>query len=97
MILADHKPYNLFVYADMEDKIRRCRERSMDKSVTDSELKKEIKRIDRSRRECHSIVSGAEWGEKSGYHLCVNTTGSEIRELAPLIAEFVKNYFGRNE
>lgn len=97
VILADQKPFNLFVYADMEDRICRCKERSSKKSVTDSDLKKEIKRIDHSRRECHAIVSGTEWGEKSGYHLCVNTTGAEIKELTPLIAAFAKNYFGRME
>lgn len=60
VILADDKPFNLFVYADMEDRIRRCHERITESFVTDSELKKEIKRIDRSRRECHAIVSGTE-------------------------------------
>lgn len=97
VILADDKPFNLFVYADMEDRIRRCHERITERSVTDSELKKEIKRIDRSRRECHAIVSGTEWGDKSGYHLCVNTTGADIKALTPLIAAFARNYFGRTE
>ncbi len=93
VILEEYRPFNVFVYADMADRIRRCRERSGDKDVKDSYLKREIKRIDKSRRDSHAIISGYNWGDKMGYHLCVNTTGLEIKPLAPLVASFAENYF----
>lgn len=30
LILAEHRPLKLFVYADLESRLRRCRERSSD-------------------------------------------------------------------
>ena len=36
------------------------------------------------------------WGDKSGYHLCVNTSGMNIKDLTPLIAEYAKYYLRRN-
>lgn len=93
VILSEYNTFNIFVYADMKDKINRCRERSEGQSLSDREFEKEIRRIDRSRAECHSIVSNKEWGDKSGYHLCINTTNREIKKISPLIAEFAKTCF----
>ena len=96
VILSEYNTFDIFVYADMEDKIKRCRERSEGQSLTDKELEKEIRRIDRSRAECHSFVSNNEWGDKSGYHLCINTTNREIKKITPLIAEFANTYFSED-
>lgn len=32
-----------------------------------------------------------------GYHLCLNTGGLEIKELEPVIFEYARFWFGRNE
>lgn len=93
VILSEYNPFDLFVYADMADKIMRCRKRDENGNISDRELEKKIRLIDRSRAECHSLVSDKKWGDMSGYHLCVNTTSREIKKIAPLIAEFAKNYF----
>lgn len=37
------------------------------------------------------------WGNKEGYDLCINTTGLEIKELTPVIAEYIKYRLGGNE
>ena len=59
----------------MKEKIKRCRERDNNSSdVSDCELEKQIRRIDRGRAESHALVSDIYWGDKSGYHLCVNTS-----------------------
>lgn len=93
VILSRYNTFNIFVYADMENKIKRCRERGANQGISDKELEKEIKRIDRGRAECHSLVSNKEWGDKSGYHLCINTTNMEIKKITPLIAEFADSHF----
>lgn len=96
-ILKEFKPFNVFVYADMKDKIKRCRERGNDsEDISDRKLEKQILRIDRGRAESHALVSDTHWGDKSGYHLCVNTSGMSIKELSPLIAEYAKYYLRRN-
>lgn len=93
VILQHHQPFCVFVYADMEDKIARCRERDKN-APPDKELKKLIKSIDRSRRESHALVSDIAWGDRKGYHLCVNTSGVGIRHAAELTAKFADAYWG---
>ena len=81
----------------MKEKIKRCRERDNNSSdVSDCELEKQIRRIDRRRAESHALVSDIDWGDKSGYHLCVNTSGMNTADLTPLIAEYAKYYLRRN-
>ena len=46
IILEDYNPLNIFVYADTESKINRCRERAPEnENLKDSELKRKIKHI----------------------------------------------------
>lgn len=94
IILEDYKPLNLFVYADMESKIRRCRERAPeDEHLTDAQMKKKIRQIDAGRAMHQRFLSDLKWGEKEGYHLCINTSGMEIKKIAPAVADFAKKCF----
>ncbi len=94
VILEDFNPLNIFVYADMQSKIDRCRERApKDENLKDSELKRKIRQIDANRAKQQRFMSDKKWGAKEGYHLCVNTSGLEIKTLAPVIADYAKSYF----
>lgn len=94
IILEDFNPLNIFVYADMESKIKRCRERAAEnENLSDFELKRKIKQIDNGRSKHQKFISEQKWGNKEGYHLCVNTSGLEIKALSAVIAEYVKVYF----
>lgn len=94
-ILADLRPFSIFVYADMPSKIARCKQRmSEGEQVTDKEIQKQIKRIDKARKTTHNLYASYEWGDKAGYDLCVNTTGVEIKRIVAPIAEMAKVYFG---
>ena len=33
------------------------------------------------------------WGAKENYHLCINTTGKEIKDLVPTAAAFAQAWF----
>lgn len=93
-VLKDFDPFNLFVYADMDAKISRCRARSDDvKNMSDREIERMIRRVDKVRAENHSLISDYPWGDKRGYHLCVNTSGFEIKSIVPMIAKFAENWF----
>ncbi|MBO4211482.1 MAG: cytidylate kinase-like family protein [Oscillospiraceae bacterium] len=95
--LRDYEPFRLFVCAEMEAKIRRCRERAEDGSaLSDKEIERQIRRIDRSRSATRELVAGNRWGERNSYHLTVNTTDWEIRDLAPAVADFTQKFFERN-
>ena len=91
VILRDYNPFKLFVYADMQSKVERCREKGGEhEHLTDKEMIRKIKRIDADRKKYHGLISDIEWGDKRGYHLCVNTSGREIKTIVPLVAAYYR-------
>lgn len=97
-ILEKEEPFNIFIYADMESKTARCRERAPeDEHLTDRELTKKIRQVDAARAKTQEMISDFKWGDKRWYHLCVNTSGLPIPETAPLVAEYAKHWFERKE
>ena len=94
VILEDMKPLNLFVYADMDSKLQRCMERAPEnENLSENELERKIKQIDKQRAQHRQMYSDTKWGNKEGYHLCINTSGKEIKKLIPALAEFVNAWF----
>ncbi len=94
VILRDLKPLNVFVYADDDFKLKRCREKApKDEKLTDRQLMREIKRIDKARKRHSLLLGSGDWGEKEKYHLCLNTSDFAFKEIIPALAECVKVYF----
>lgn len=85
-ILKDHNPFRIFVYADMQSKIDRCRDRNADKSISDKEIVKHIKKIERGRKSFYEFYTNTKWGDKSHYDLMINTSGQNIKKLAHILA-----------
>ena len=97
-ILKEYEPFNIFVYADSQSKIKRCKERAAETEViSEKVLLLQMKEIDRARAKTQELFSSSKWGEKSGYHLCVNTSWQEIKNLTPAVASYITAWFeGRN-
>ena len=49
-ILKDYHPFRIFVFSNMESKIKRCIEKGETKNTDVKKIKKEIHRIDKNRR-----------------------------------------------
>lgn len=93
-ILQEYKPLKLFIYADMAAKMERCRRRAdAGENLSDRELSRKIRQIDKARAENHDIVATYKWGDKRGYHLCINTTDILIKTAVPLIAAYAGYWF----
>lgn len=91
-ILKEYHPYRIFIYADIESKIKRCQDRSINKDeFTKKELEKYIKKIDKGRAKYYEYYTGKVWKNKENYDLCINTTNTNIKEIVPLIAKMFKN------
>ena len=98
VLLRQYETFNIFVCADQETKVRRCLERSpQGEQLSRREIEKKMKGIDKSRAQTREIIAGGKWGLRSSYHLTVNTTGWDIKRLAPAVAEFARCWFGRDE
>ena len=92
--LRAYRPFRIFVCAEQEAKLRRCRERAKDReALTDKEIERQIKRIDKARASVRELVAGDRWGDPKSYHLTVNTTDWSIKELSPAVAELAKRFF----
>lgn len=96
VILEDYRPFKLFVCADIPAKVRRCRQRApQGEELTEKELIRRMKQIDRMRARTRELISGSGWGEREGCHLISNTSDWELRDLAPATAAFALRWFGR--
>lgn len=94
VVCREMEPLNLFVYADKLSKLARCQERATDaEHFSEKEMLRRMKQIDRERAAYRELFSESEWGRKESYHLCVNTSGREIKTLVPAIGEYAKIWF----
>lgn len=90
-ILREKHPFRLFIYADMEHKMERCRKRAPENEhFTDKELKRHIQDVDKKRGRYYQFFTGQTWGERLNYDLCINTSNAEIKELVAAIARLVQ-------
>lgn len=98
VILAQYQPFNIFVCADTEAKLKRCAERAPEgEKMSERELLHEMKQIDKVRSQTRAILSGSEWGRKEAYHLTINTTNWNMEDLVPAVAKFSESWFGRKQ
>ena len=98
IILEKYNPLRLFVYADMEWKVKRCRERaSAEEHLTDRELEKKIRQIDAGRARHQKLLTDRKWGAPEGYDLCINTTNLEIKKIIPGLKDLALCWFDQRD
>ena len=90
-ILRDENPLRIFVYADRESKIKRCIERkSGDEHLTEAQIVKKMKEIDKNRAQYYEFFSERKWGARENYDLMINTSGANIKKVSAAIAGYLK-------
>ena len=81
-ILEEFKPFRIFIYASIDSKLARCKERSKQgEAFNDREMVRRIQRIDKERRQHYEFYTGRKWGAKENYDLMINTTDRDIKTL----------------
>ncbi len=96
-ILKEYNPMNIFVYADIESKIKRCKEKAPEnENFSDKKIINKIKEIDKNRKAFNYLISDTVWGDKSNYNLCINTSDIEIKQIIDPLSEYIKNWFRCN-
>ncbi|MGN0515837.1 AAA family ATPase [Eubacterium sp.] len=97
IILREMNPFNIFVYANRESKLKRCKNRAEENEhIAEKEMLRKMKQIDKERAAYRSLFTEEDWGRKESYHLCINTSDKEIKALIPAVAEYVRLWFGQN-
>ena len=90
-VLRDMKPIRLFIYADMEYKIARCKAKGDDvENLSDPELRKKVLSVDKKRSRYYQFYTNQVWGKKEHYDLCINTSRyAQIKEIIPGLTALV--------
>lgn len=89
VILKSHNPLNIFVHASMDSKVARCQLKApVGEDYSERELQRKINEVEKRRSKYYRLFSMEKWGNKENYHLCINTTGKEIKRLVPSLAEY---------
>lgn len=87
-ILEDKRPFKIFVYADIESRIKRCREKGPDnENLSDRELRRRIVDIDKKRAKYYEFYTDKKWGSRLNYDLMINTSNISIKEFVPVLAK----------
>ena len=93
VVLDKFNPLKIFVYADLETRLERSKATAENEHLTDKEMLKKIREIEKKRTRYYRAFTERTWGAKENYHLCINTSGKEIRDLVPSAAEFCRAWF----
>ena len=97
VILRDYHPFRIFVCAETESRVARCARFEQKKDpadrLTEKEILRNIRRIDRTRKQIREILTGKSAGDGSAFDLTVNATDWEIKKLAEALADFSGKWF----
>lgn len=89
-VLRELSPFRLFIYADMTSKMERCRKKGQEKDMlSDQELQRKIRSVDKVRSKYYQFYSDQVWGDKKNYDLCINTSYIEIKKAVDAIEKFL--------
>ncbi len=97
VILQDAAPFRIFVCADLQSRLARCvryeEKKEPEERLTEKEILRNIRRIDRNRRQIREILTGKSAVDGTAFDLTVNATGWDIKKLAEAVAEFSGRWF----
>ena len=61
--------------------------------LTEKQILRNIRRIDKARANTREILSGRSCKDCSGFELILNTTGWEIKKLTAALGDFAAQWF----
>ena len=77
----------LFVYAEIKERINKVREKGY---FPEEDILKNIKRIDRERRDYYRYYTGKSWENLENYDLMINTGKIDLEDAADLIIDYIE-------
>ncbi len=95
-ILRDLDPVNLFICADIQDRIARKLALDENKDMDEQSMEKKIRQTDKSRSKYYEYYSHEVWGAAENYHLCINTSVVGVDGAVEIIYKFVEEFRKKN-
>lgn len=96
IILKDYNPFRIFVCADMDSRLDRCMKferKKTENALTEKEVIKNIKKIDKNRANTREMLTGRSWGESDMFDLTVNASRRDIKKLSEAVAQYALKWF----
>ena len=97
VILHDKNPFRIFVCAELQSRLARCtrfeEKKEQGERLSEKEILRNIRQIDRNRRQIREVLTGKSATDGSAFDLTVNATNWDIKKLAEAIAEFSGRWF----
>lgn len=94
VLLEEYDPLKIFVCANKDFKLNRCLHRGdPNEQITEKEILKKMKKIDKNRKKMRSMITDTVWGDVNTYNIVINTSGWEIKEMIPCVSDFVTKWF----
>ena len=92
-VLKDFNPFNIFVYSDLDYKIKRCKVKGSEEEseLTNENIERQIHKIDKNRKKYYESICDLKWGNKLDFDLCINTSNIEIKKIVPALANYIKS------
>ncbi len=78
---------NVFIYAPLEDKVKRAIEQ---KGLNPKSAEKEVKSIDKRRANHYNTFTERTWGKRDHYDLLVNSSLMGVEKSAQMLAQIAK-------
>ena len=101
VILQEKRPFRIFVCADTRARLERClryeNRKPEAERLSEKEILRNIRRIDKNRRQTREVLTGRAAADGSSFDLTVNAAHWEIKKLAEAVAEFSGRWFEQNE
>lgn len=77
----------IFLYADMEDRVERIRSKNLYES---GDVVKNIRRIDKERRDYHRYYTGRSWEDVANYDVMLNTSVLGVEGTVEAIKDYIR-------
>ena len=91
-VLRDEKSINIFICADLKDRVKRKLSLAENSGLTEEQVEKIIVNTDKTRAKFYEYYTHESWGDSRHYDLCVNTSSVGIDGAVDVIADFIKTY-----
>ena len=78
---------DLFIYADLDDKVKRVMERL---NLNEKEARKTVQQIDKRRANHYNTFTEDIWGDRKNYDLLVNSSTLGISQTIDMLTAFIQ-------
>ena len=99
-ILRDYDHVSIFVFAPIEDRVKRnlsmSAEKFPDEHHDENSMEKYVKQIDKQRRRYYEFYTDNKWGARDTYDLLINTSRTGVEGAVDIIETYIKSSSGLN-